>query len=304
MSNETQIASRTSGDIYNDAAALDHSWRVAKLFASSQLVPKHLQEKPADCLIALALAHQLHESPLVVMQNIFIVSGKAGWSAQYMIGRANRAGVFKGRINWRIERRPKDLTFQRREKTGWDNNAKKPTYKETPATMPDLTVTAFATLADTGEVIEFSVTSQMAIAEGWADNVKYSSLAELMLRYRSAAFLIRLYAPDVMLGYQTVEEIETIPATERGEVFDLDLKVEQQTNPRDVRQALGITDTPANPETGPDLTELRERVADMEDALGDQAAELRARADLMSEAGLRAYQSALGAALDRALGGE
>jgi hypothetical protein len=303
-----------SGDIYTDGGAFAHSWRLAQVFASSQLIPKHLQDKPADCLIALALARQLGESPLVVMQNIFIVSGKAGWSAQYMIGRANRAGVFKGRINWRIERREKDLLFQRREKTGWDKAANRPIYKEATASMPDLTVTAYATLADTGETIEFSVTSQMAIAEGWADNVKYSSLGELMLRYRSAAFLIRLYAPDVMLGYQTVEELETVPVDPRDVI---ELQVEPP--PSGVRAALGlglpaqatqaardavvVDVAPAPAVAAPTQSEaassLLALIADMEEVLGDRHIPIREHADRSSDAGLRAYSSALSAALDR-----
>jgi hypothetical protein len=32
-------------------------------------------------------------------------------------------------------------------------------------------------------------------------------MPELMLRYRSAAFFARIYAPDITLGMQTAEEI-------------------------------------------------------------------------------------------------
>lgn len=198
----------TSGDIYSDGAALNHAWRVAQAFAAAQLVPKHLQGKPSDCLIALALARQLGESPLVVMQSIYIVSGKAGWSASYMIARANRSGVFKGRINWRVEGKGKDLA-----------------------------VTATACLAETGEEITFTCSMQMAEAEGWTSNKKYQSMPELMLRYRSATMLIRLYAPEVMLGYHTVEELETIQP-ERGEVVEVTATVVPGV--RDVRGALGL----------------------------------------------------------------
>jgi hypothetical protein len=37
-------------------------------------------------------------------------------------------------------------------------------------------------------------------------------MPELMLRYRSAAFLVRLYAPEVMLGVPTIEEVEDVAA--------------------------------------------------------------------------------------------
>ena len=159
-----------------------HGQRVAKMFSESALIPPHLRGKIADVTIALLLAKRMGEDPLVVMQSIYIVSGKAGWSAQYMIARANRSGIFRGRINWRV--------------TG---------------TGPTLNVVAFATLADTGDVVEIGCSMAMANAEGWTSNKKYQSMPELMLRYRSATMLVRLYAGDVMLGYSTVEELETLP---------------------------------------------------------------------------------------------
>jgi len=157
--------------------------RQARMFALSPLVPEHLrkgsnEQALANCYIALTMAEAMGESPLIVMQNIHVVSGKAGFSAQYMIARANASGIFKGRIDWRI--------------TGKGN---------------DLSVTAFAFLADTGQEVAVTCDMAMAIAEGWTKNSKYKSMPEVMLRYRSATFLVRFYAPDVMLGYQTAEEV-------------------------------------------------------------------------------------------------
>lgn len=158
--------------------------REAKVFAYSPLIPAHLrqggeQTAIANCYIALKLAKTMGEDPLVVLQNIHIVSGKAGFSAQYMIARANAAGIFKGRIDWRIDR----------SKPG------------------NLSVTAFAILRDTEQEVSVTCDMAMAQAEGWTKNPKYKSMPEVMLRYRSATFLVRFYAPDVMLGYQTTEEV-------------------------------------------------------------------------------------------------
>lgn len=163
--------------------------RQAKMFAMSPLVPEHLrkgsvEQAIANCWIALTMAEAMGEQPLILMQNIHVVSGKAGFAAQYMIARANASGVFKGRIDWNVDR----------------------------SNPQNLSVTAYAYLADTGEKVEFTVDMAMAKAEGWTKNPKYQSIPELMLRYRSATFLVRLYAPDVMLGYQTVEEVEDVVA--------------------------------------------------------------------------------------------
>lgn len=161
--------------------------RQARMFAASPLVPDHLrkgtpEQAMANCYIALTLAEAMGEVPLIVMQNIHVVSGKAGFASQYMIARANSAGIFRGRIDWRIDR-------------------------SDPA---NLSVTAFAILKDTGGEVSVTVDMKMAKAEGWTKNPKYGTMPEVMLRYRSAAFLVRFYAPDVMLGYQTVEEVQDV----------------------------------------------------------------------------------------------
>lgn len=156
----------------------EHSQRVARMFAASELVPAHMRGKIADCLIAYAIAKRTREEPLVVLQNIYFVSGRAGWSATYMIAKANRSGAFSRRINWRVEGEGKNMR-----------------------------VTAFATLADSGEPVEATASMAMAEAEGWTKNPKYKSMPEQMLRYRSATMLIRLFAPEVMMGLPVAEEL-------------------------------------------------------------------------------------------------
>lgn len=177
----TEYKPAIGSSIIDDTARFEHAWRVARAFASSQLMPAHLRGKPEDVLIALHMAQQLHEDPLIICQSIYIISGKAGWSASYMIARANRAGVFKGRIGW-----------------------------TTTGTGKDLAVTARAVLAENGEEVSATATMQMAMAENWVKNAKYQTMPELMLRYRSATMLVRLYAPEVMLGLPVVDEIEDV----------------------------------------------------------------------------------------------
>lgn len=158
--------------------------RAARVFAESDLVPKHMQGKLSNCLIALNIAERLQEEPLTIMQNMMVVNGSPGWKSAYLISRANQSKVFHGRIKWRVENR--------------ETNMK---------------VTAYATLAETGEEVSQWVDMALAKAEGWTKNPKYQSMPEIMLQYRSAAFLIRLHCGEVLFGkmstLQTVEELET-----------------------------------------------------------------------------------------------
>ena len=160
--------------------------RQARMFAMSPLIPEALrkgtpEQAMANCYIAMSIADRMGEDRMTVMQNIHIIHGTAGFKSSYMIARANSSGKFSEEIEW-----------------------------EEAGEGPTLSVTAFATLAKSGRRIEMTVDMAMAKAEGWASNKKYTTMPKVMLRYRSAAFLIRLYAPEVMLGHQTIEEVEDV----------------------------------------------------------------------------------------------
>lgn len=169
-----------SVDILASRDSFEHMQRVAKVFCTSDLIPAHLKKNNgADALLALQIAKRMNEDPVSVMQNIYFVSGKAGWSASYMIARANRSGVFKGPIRWKSEGQGETLA-----------------------------VTARGRLAEIeGEDVEVTVSMAMAKAEGWLKNPKYATMAEHMLRWRSATMLIRLYCPEVMMGMPTDDEL-------------------------------------------------------------------------------------------------
>lgn len=196
-------------DIYTDPAAFTHMVRVAKMFAMSPLVPDHLkkggqEQAIANCTICLAMARELDENPIVVMQSIHFVSGKFGWAASYMIARANRSGKFARPITWRISGKGDSLK-----------------------------AVAVGLLHD-GTEVTAEVDMRMAKAEGWTKNAKYQSMPEQMLRYRSATFLVRLYCPEVMLGYHTTDEIEDMAAAAgplRTEPINVTPKAEPEITP-------------------------------------------------------------------------
>jgi hypothetical protein len=117
-----------------------------------------------------------------------------------MIAKANRSGVFARRINWRVEGEGKNLR-----------------------------VTAFATLTDSGEPVEATASMAMAEAEGWTKNPKYRTMPDQMLRYRSATMLIRLFAPEVMMGLPVADEIDYTQA--RGPAGAIDITPPPASSP-------------------------------------------------------------------------
>lgn len=163
----------------SNPAAFEHTWRVAKAFSMSQMVPPHFQQKPENCMVALMMAQQLEVNPLLALQNLTVIQGRPGFNAQFAIALANRRGPFAGPITWASKGQGDSLS-----------------------------VSAQAVIKSTGEQVSVTVSMEMARAEGWTKNPKYKSIPEQMLRYRSATWLIRLYCPEVLLGFGTSEEIE------------------------------------------------------------------------------------------------
>jgi hypothetical protein len=167
----------------HDTQAFDHLWRVAKAFSLSRMVPTHFQQKPEDCMVALMMAQQLQVNPLLALQNLQVVNGRAGFSAAFAIGLANQRGPFQGPITWTTE-----------------------------GSGDDLEVTAKAIVRSTGEVVSSMVSMAMAKAEGWTKNPKYRSIPVQMLKYRAATWLIRLHCPEVLMGLHSSEELEDVQA--------------------------------------------------------------------------------------------
>lgn len=214
-----QVSANQNASILFDSSAFEQAQRVANLLSKSQLVPQHLQGKPADCFLALHMAHRLGEDPLMVAQNIVIIQGTPGWKSQFLIARANRAGVFKSRI-----------TF------------------EEYGSGDDLEVVARATLADTGQEVTAKATMAMAKREQWTKNPKYQSMPEQMLAYRSGCFLIRKYCPEVTLGYQAAEEVEDVVSAGQAERVDQPAPTQSS---KDALAALGQQSEPQQTEEAP-----------------------------------------------------
>lgn len=154
------------------------SYKLASVFAKSSLVPQQYQGKTEDCAIAVDMAERMGVTPLMVMQNLYVVKGKPSWSGQACMS------FIKAKYG---DAEP-IYTGQR----GTDTRG-----CFVRVTKPD------------GEVIEGAeVTIGMAKAEGWTSNKKWINMPELMLAYRAAAFFARVYCPEILMGVQVEGEVE------------------------------------------------------------------------------------------------
>lgn len=159
--------------------------RIAKAFASSDLVPQQYQGNLPNCMIALDMAQRIGANPLMVMQNLYIVHGTPGWSSKFLIATVNTCGRFSAlRYEW----------------------------KGTPGAA-DYGCRAWAVEKETGERLDgIWVTWAMVKAEGWSSKKgsKWMTMPDQMFLYRAAAFWQRVYAPDLAMGLQTAEEVRDV----------------------------------------------------------------------------------------------
>jgi len=202
---------------------MEKAYKFSLIMAKSDIIPDHYRNKPENVFIAIQTAYRMDLDPMLVMQNTYVIKGKLGMNSSFAISLANSSGLFKGGIRFKDGGTGKDLAV---EYTYYDKNGDKKTGKKV---LKDIEVTAFATLKSTQEEIAFTVTMKQAHAEDWTKNSKYTTLPELMLRYRAATLLIRTHVPEVINGMHMVEEIEDINASKKS-IFPPSLAISKLDN--------------------------------------------------------------------------
>lgn len=172
--------------------------QMAKALATSTIVPKEYQQNSSNCLVALEQAIRLKVSPMMVMQNLYVIQGRPSWSSKFLIAAINGSGKF-------------DMELQYEEKKDKDG---KP-YSCLAWTTKD------------GRRVEgMTVDMEMARAEGWIskNGSKWKTMPQLMLRYRAASFFASLNCPELTLGLYTKEEAE---AMDNPQTYDIEAEVRE-----------------------------------------------------------------------------
>lgn len=207
---ETTGALATIGSTFGTPESFALAQRTASALAASSLVPEAYRGNPANCLIAVEVAARIGASPFMVTQNLHIISGRPSWSSPFIIAAINACGRFSP-LRFDMERGgPVSVEYE--VWTGSKDNGTRRKEKQT-ATVDSMRCTAWAYDKATGDRLDgVQVTTEMAVAEGWwgKQDSKWKTMPDLMIRYRAAAFFGRLYAPDILLGMHTAEEIEDI----------------------------------------------------------------------------------------------
>lgn len=165
-------------------SSIDEMFRVASALSKATIIPKEFVDNPANCYVALEMSQRIGASPMMVMQNLYMVHGKPAWSSSFIIATINTSGRFKTPLQYKMEGKGDSQSC-----------------------------IAYAVSKD-GTLCEGpTVTIQMAKDEGWyqKNGSKWKTMPEVMLRYRAAAFFGRQYCPELLMGMHSVEEVYDIP---------------------------------------------------------------------------------------------
>ena len=182
MSVKSQDTINYGMTMWSDTKSMNAAMKVANLLAKSQLLPEQYIGHPENCLIAIDIANRMRVSPLLVAQNLYVVRGKPGWSGSFAISAINNCGKFS----------PLDFVYTKNGGGG---------------------CYAQATRLSDGKVLKGTeITLEMAQKEGWSTKPgsKWLTMSEQMLAYRAGSFFARTYCPEVLLGVQTIDEIQDV----------------------------------------------------------------------------------------------
>lgn len=189
---QPEPAKSTTGQLSLNVQTMREIYQIATIFSMSNLVPESYRGRKdsvghANCFVALSMGFELGIPPMMALQKIYVINGKPGIEAQLAIAMANQRAPIVGPI-------------------GYDEGGK----------GDEQFCVAYAIDKRTRERVEYRMTIQDAKDAGWYNKSqsKWQTIPKLMLRYRSAAYLIRTNYPDAIMGLQTREELEDLDTEE------------------------------------------------------------------------------------------
>lgn len=184
----SQQAASLSADVFSNSDSFQKLFNIGKMFAESTLVPQAYQGKPMDCTIAVDMANRMGVSPMMVMQNLYVVKGKPSWSGQACMSMIKASPEFR------------DVHHIYFGDKGTDGRG--------------CYVTA-TRVKDNERIDGPEVTIKMAKEEGWYskkdkygnETSKWQTMPENMLAYRAAAFFARIHIPNALMGCHVEGEV-------------------------------------------------------------------------------------------------
>jgi len=191
-------------------ATMDQAVRLAEMMAQGRLVPNHLQKSPGDCLMVVEMAMRFGMSPFAVAQCTSVIQGKLMLEGKLVAAALHGSGALETRLDYQYE-----------------------------GEGDTRSVVVSATLA--GETAPRTLTIRLRDVK--TSNALWTKQPDQQLAYSGARNWARRYAPEVMLGVYSPEEMETTPAPAFGGTT-----IEAVNTREAINAAVPLAGQPANPD--------------------------------------------------------
>jgi hypothetical protein len=201
--------------VFSNAESFNLATRMATALAQSTVVPKAYQGNVGNCMIAIEMASRINTSPMMVMQNLYIVNGNPAWSSQWIIAMINSSKRYKTELQFEFGHAKED---------------------------GGLSCKAWAEDYSGHKVEGPKITMKMAQDEGWStkSGSKWKTMPEVMIRYRAASFFGRMNCPDMIMGIYSQEEV-----IDMGDSYTGPIATQFITNPETGEVIEGPKEDPA-----------------------------------------------------------
>ena len=177
---ETTLTLKKQDDsVFTSIASFENAQRMAQVLVKSSLVPSAYRNNIPNAMIALEMANRIGISPFMVMQNLDVIQGKPSWNSTFIIAILNSCGRFS----------PMRFVFD-----GEGDN---------------YGCRAVTTDSDGNQLEGTKIDWKMVKAEGWLNKSgsKWKTMPDQMFQYRAASFFGRIYAPDLLKGMHSGDEL-------------------------------------------------------------------------------------------------
>lgn len=169
-------------NVFSDSKSFEMALRMSDCLSKSTVVPKDYQGNTGNCMIAIEMAARINTSPMMVMQNLYVVNGRPAWSAQWIIAMINSSRRYKTELQFEFGHE---------------------------ATDGGLSCYAWAEDWNGHKVSGPKITMNMANSEGWVNKngSKWKTMPDVMIQYRAASFFGRMNCPDMIMGIYSQDEV-------------------------------------------------------------------------------------------------
>jgi hypothetical protein len=175
--------------------SVEEVWRLAQMFARSELVPKAFRGRADDIVVAIVMGAEIGFAAWQAVQSIAVINGRPGLYAEGLLGRIMASPLYVDHDEYFL------VNADHRDEL----------------TAEDLkldTTAAVCTFIRKGKALP--VTRRFSVADAKRANLlgkagPWTEYPSRMLRMRARSFAARDTFPDVLRGIRAVEELGDIP---------------------------------------------------------------------------------------------